>query len=110
MSIPRDAKLWPEGQICRSVPHTQDKFLFLHTYGYGHLNKIKFTLKYFAFMSTILIFTSFRDNFCDVPLIHQVTWRPLQPMFWRRMLVTFLPVPQVHKSYLIQVNKVDKFC
>ena len=28
-----DAKIRPEGQICRSVPHTHDRFFFLHTYG-----------------------------------------------------------------------------
>ena len=27
---PSDAKLWPEGQICLSIPHTNDGFFFLH--------------------------------------------------------------------------------
>ena len=42
-TLPSDAKLWPEGQIFRSVglPHTHDRFFFL-----AHLCvKIKFTLK-----------------------------------------------------------------
>ena len=25
-----DAKLWPEGQICLSIPYTNDGFFFLH--------------------------------------------------------------------------------
>ena len=31
-------KLWPEGQILRSIPHTHDRFFFLHTYGGPHMN------------------------------------------------------------------------
>ena len=44
-ALPGDAKLWPEGQICLSVPHTHDSFFFLHTYGCWHLIIIIFTIK-----------------------------------------------------------------
>ena len=33
---PSDAKLWPEGQIFRSGPHTHDRFFFLYTWVSTH--------------------------------------------------------------------------
>ena len=37
-ALPSDANLLPSGQILKSVPHTHDRFFFLHTYGCRHMN------------------------------------------------------------------------
>ena len=40
---PSDAKLWPEGQICLSIPDTNDGFFFLLTLLQRRLIFILFT-------------------------------------------------------------------
>ena len=40
---PSDAKLWPEGQICLSIPYTNDGFFFLHALMQWSLIFILFT-------------------------------------------------------------------
>ena len=59
-ALPTDAKQWPEGQICRSVPHTNDRFFFLHTFLCNCLNKLQFYLKIrHTFTSAILFWCHF---------------------------------------------------
>ena len=37
-ALPSDAKKRTEGQICLSVPYTNDRLFFLHTFLCQHLN------------------------------------------------------------------------
>ena len=54
-------------------------------------------------MSASLIFTSF----CVIVLHYQVTRHKVQTNVLKNVLVMFLSVPQVFKSYLIQINKIS---
>ena len=59
-ALPSDAKQWPEGQICRSIPLTNDRFFFLHTFLCKSLNKLQFYLKIrHTFTSAILFWRHF---------------------------------------------------
>ena len=68
-ALPSEAKQWPEGQICRSVPHTNDRFFFLHTFLCKSWNKVEFYLKIpHIFTSTILF------------------WRHFMALLWRSLV------------------------
>ena len=77
----------------------QDRFFFLHTYGCRHLNLNKFTLRYFAFTSAILIETSL----CDVFVLSCLTTKLRDVQYNRGLktvLFTFLSDPRVSQFYL----------
>ena len=54
-ALPSDAKQCPEGQICRSVPYTNDSFFFLHTF---------LCKRIYRFISTLKNATHLHQPFC----------------------------------------------
>ena len=58
-ALPSDAKQWPKGQICRSIPLTNDRFFFLHTFLCKSLNKLQFYLKIRHTFTSILFWRHF---------------------------------------------------
>ena len=60
-------KQWHEGLVCRSVPHTNDRFFFLHTFFVQTLELITFYLKRRrTFTPAILYFDVIFWRSCDV--------------------------------------------
>ena len=51
-ALPSEGKLWPEWQMYRSVPHTHDRFFFLHANGCWHLNKNRIYLEIFCILTS----------------------------------------------------------
>ena len=79
---------------------------FLHTYGCRHLNLIKYTLKYIAFTSDILILTSCCYVLVTFRLKRKSYVMSITTNALKNLLVTFLSGPRVYQFYLIQVNKI----
>ena len=79
-ALPSDAKQWPEGQICWSIPLTNDRFFFLHTFLCKSLNKLQFYLKirHTPYVRHFVL-TSLYGALVTCVSDH-VTWRPLQPI------------------------------
>lgn len=103
-ALPHDAKLWPEGWICRSVPHTNDKILFLaHLWVPTlELNQIyRINVNHFDF--DVILW-----HFCDVMLNNKFTWSPLQPVFWRTCQSHFHSTQGSINFILYRVNFTNK--
>ena len=67
-ALPSDAKQWPEGQIYRSMPLTNDRFFFLHTFLCKSLNKLQFYLKIRHTLTSAILF-----------------WRHFMALLWRAL-------------------------
>ena len=72
-ALPSDAKLYPRGKFFRSVPHTHDRFFFLHAYGRRHMNKNHMYLEIFCIRVRHFDFDVIFVMFCDVMLNNNVT-------------------------------------
>ena len=107
--LPSDAKQWPEGQICLSVPHSCGRFFFLHIFKCWSFNYIKDSSRHCFVMSsiltTVLIFDVVMTSASD-----EVTWRPIPAMQTEvtRKLSFFYPIHRSDNQGKIRISNPSK--